>query len=136
MKKRKIIYLISIIICIAIVVSASFYIGYKTAYNRIENSEKFGRRQTFYATVSDVSSTETVKGMRVKGIDANDINFRGEFTFLVEKETKIVWRNTYITFEDLDVGDMVSITFYGEILETYPAQISHVEQIQLLDDTI
>lgn len=86
--------------------------------------------QTFYATISDIhESTLTVKGMEI-----NDINFRGEFNFSLVEETMITWRYTNISIEDLNLGDNISITFSGEILETYPVQIRQIERIQLLDD--
>ena len=47
---------------------------------------------------------------------------------------KIMWRYTEITPEDLEIGDHISITFTGEVLESYPAQIQQVDIIQLLDD--
>ena len=50
------------------------------------------------------------------------------------EETKIMWRYTGITPEDLEIGDHISITFTGEVLESYPAQIQQVDIIQLLDD--
>ena len=67
-------------------------------------------------------------------MEINDINFRGEFCFFIVEETKITWRYTDILIDDLDVGDNISITFTGEILETYPGQIQQVEAVQLLDD--
>ena len=45
-----------------------------------------------------------------------------------------MWRYTEITPEDLESGDHISITFTGEVLESYPAQIQQVDIIQLLDD--
>ena len=45
-----------------------------------------------------------------------------------------MWRYTEITPEDLEIGDHISITFTGEVLESYPAQIQQVDIIQLLDD--
>lgn len=67
-------------------------------------------------------------------MEINDINFRGEFSFSVVENTKITWRYTDILLEDLEVGDHISITFIGDILESSPKQIQQVEVIQLLDD--
>ena len=55
-------------------------------------------------------------------------------TDAIVEETKIMWRYTEITPEDLESGDHISITFTGEVLESYPAQIQQVDIIQLLDD--
>ena len=69
-----------------------------------------------------------------KGIEANDINYRGEFVFLLAEETALEWRGTEIEVSDLAVNDMVSITFAGEIQETYPARIMNVVKVQLLGE--
>ena len=125
MKKSKISHIISLIIGGVIIAGIFFYIGYRTAEPAIIT-------QTFYATISEITEdTVTVTGM-----DVNDINFRGEFVFGIEKETEIIWRYTDIAFSDLDTGDKIAITFAGEIMETYPMQITQVEQIQLLDDEL
>lgn len=132
MKKSKISHIISLIIGGVIIAGIFFYIGYRTAYIRYENAESAIITQTFYATISEITEdTVTVTGM-----DVNDINFRGEFVFGIEKETEIIWRYTDIAFSDLDTGDKIAITFAGEIMETYPMQITQVEQIQLLDDEL
>ncbi len=55
-------------------------------------------------------------------------------TDAIVEETKIMWRYTGITPEDLESGDHISITFTGEVLESYPAQIQQVDIIQLLED--
>ena len=86
--------------------------------------------QTFYAEILEINGSSLL----VKGLSVNDINFRGEFSFSVSEKTKLEWRYTEITLSDLDVGDTVSITFKGEIMESYPAIISEIVKIQLLDD--
>ncbi len=128
---KKIARFVIAILCYSVAIAGVFYfIGYKVAYDRIENSAPTLIPQTFYATISDIQdNTLTVKGMEI-----NDINFRGEFRFSVTEETKIIWRYTDILIEDLDIGDHISITFTGEIFETYPQQIQQVEIIQLLND--
>lgn len=86
--------------------------------------------QTFYAEIKNINDTNLL----VDGLDVNDINYRGEFSFKVTENTKLEWRNTIIDMTDFDEGDNISITFKGEIQETYPAQISNVVKIQLLDN--
>ena len=131
--KKKAAGLVIAMLCYSIAVAGVFYfIGYKTAYDRIEASASELMPQTFYATISELQgNTCTVTGMEV-----NDINFRQEFSFVIVEETKITWRYTEIALEDLEVGDHISITFTGEVLESYPGQIQHVDVIQLLDDEI
>lgn len=113
------------LLCYTIVIAGVFYfIGRKAAYNHAEDL------QTFYATISDIDhNTFTVKGMEI-----NDINFRGRFSFSITTETRITWRYTDVSIDDLDVGDNIAITFTGEMLETDPVQIKQVKGIQLLDD--
>ena len=63
-------------------------------------------------------------------------NYRGEFVFSLAEETALVWRGTEIELSDLAVNDMVSITFAGEIQETYPARIMNVIKVQLLGENL
>ena len=130
MSKNRIGFVVALL-CYSLVVAGAFYfLGYKTACSRMESSESTLATQTFYATISDIqNNTFTVTGMEV-----NDINFRGSFRFSIAEGTKITWRYTDISVDDLDVGDNIAITFTGEILETYPGQIQQVEVIQLLED--
>lgn len=130
-RSKKIFGLVIALLFYSAVIAGVFYFaGYKIAYDQIENSATAHRSQTFYATISNIQDiTLTVKGMEI-----NDINFRGKFYFSVAEETMITWRYIDIPIKDLNVGDNISITFTGEILETYPAQITQVEVIQLLDD--
>lgn len=107
-----------------------FFIGNQSARKQIENLADGGTAETFYAEISDRKNNF----LRVTGLEINDINFRGDFVFSIDEETKMTWRYTEISVEDLDIGDTVSITFTGEIQETAPAKITHVTQIQLLED--
>ena len=70
----------------------------------------------------------------MQGLEVNDINFRGEFTFSVTEETALLWRGTAMKLSEFDIGDSVSITFTGAVLESYPAVIQEVTRVQLLDD--
>lgn len=110
----------------------AYFIGYKTAYDRIENTGINVYPQTFYAVIKENNDGH----MLVEGLDVNDINFRGEFTFTVLPETELTWRYTPVSLSDFDPGDTVSVTFTGEIMESYPAQIADVVKIQLLDDEL
>lgn len=67
---------------------------------------------------------------------SNDINYRGEFVFSLAEETALVWRGTEIELSDLAVNNMVSITFAGEIQETYPERIMDVIKVQLLGENL
>ena len=130
-KNRKTIGFVIALLWYSIMIAGVFYfLGYKAAYRRMENTTSELSTQTFYATISHIqNNTFTVTGMEV-----NDINFRGRFRFSIAEGTKITWRYTDISADDLDVGDNIAITFTGEILETDPGQIQQVEVIQLLGD--
>lgn len=70
----------------------------------------------------------------VNGLDCNGVNGRGEFTFSVEEDTPLVWRGTALALEDLQAGDRVAVTYTGDVLETYPVQLTQVARIDLLED--
>ena len=130
MKKRTA-GLVIVLLCYSAALAGAFYfIGYKTAYDRMENSAPAHIPQTFYATISEIQNDI----FTVTGMEVNDINFRGAFCFSLHEETKLVWRYTDISVENLNVGDHIVVTFTGEILESYPGQIQGVDMIQLLDD--
>ena len=86
--------------------------------------------ETFYAAITDISDSS----ITVQGMEINDINFRGRFTFPVMEETSYLWRGTRISPKDLEEGDNISITFTGLVRESSPAGIQEVLKVQLLDD--
>lgn len=129
-KELKIIFGTLLIIVILII---AYFIGYKSAYDKIENANQniIDNQQTFYAEIQEINDNNLL----VEGLSVNDINYRGEFTFSVVEETKLEWRGTEIDLSDLSVGNNISITFDSAILESDPAQISNIIKIQLLDDS-
>lgn len=131
--RKKAVGIVLAALCYSIALAGVFYfVGYKAAYDHIEASASTLTPQTFYATITDIRDHT----FAVTGMEVNDINFRWKFTCSVVEETKITWRYTDISIDDLDVGDHISITFTGEVLESDPAQIRHVDVIQLLDDEV
>lgn len=133
MKKELKVILVIMLVIIALVIG--YFVGYKRAYDKIESASQNvnynNEQQTFYAEIKEINNNNV---FLVEGLSVNDINYRGDFTFSVVEETKLEWRGTEISISDLKVGDNISITFDGEILDTYPAQIKEVIKIQLLDD--
>ena len=134
--------LITAILVLAATTIISYFVGYKTAYDRMENAassqddggESWGQ-QTFYAEITEISGTlEDGNTVTVKGLSVNDINYRGEFSFSVFGETSLEWHNTPLDFSELEAGDIISVTYRGEIQEKSPAVINEVLRIQLLDD--
>ena len=114
-------------------VAVGFYlIGYKTAYDRIEegSSGQAVLPQTFYAEITDISG----ELFTVDGLEINDINFRGDFTFSIFTETELVWRGNKMRLDEFSIGDTIAISFTGAVQETYPGHIQDVIRVQLLDD--
>lgn len=123
-------HLFVLIIVFAVVTVLSFFTGYRigkrTASKQISESE------TFYAVITDIQD----RSFTVKGLEVNDINYRGEFTFSVTDTTALSWRGTEINLTDLEPGDTISITYSGYSLSIYPAVLQDVSRIQLLDDEL
>ena len=113
-RKRKLLFVVVFVLYTVILAGISFFIGNQSARKQIENLADGGTAETFYAEISDRKNNF----LRVTGLEINDINFRGDFVFSIDEETKMTWRYTEISVEDLDIGDTVSITFTGEIQET------------------
>lgn len=115
-----------------IIAAAAFFItGYAVGRNKNKIPEPTELSyQVFYAEITDLKDNH----FSVKGLDVNDVNYRGEFTFSASEDTELEWRGEEITLSDFNAGDRIMVVFDGEILETYPAQIPTVIKLQLLDD--
>ncbi|NLL93800.1 MAG: DUF3221 domain-containing protein [Clostridiales bacterium] len=129
-ERKKLIVAIIFVIYTVMLSGAFYLIGNGVAAKKTDKTTDECSSQTFYATISNIQGDN----LTVKGVEINDINFRGNFVFSIGDETKVTWRYTDISSEDLDTGDTISITFTGEIRESEPAQITQVKYIQLLDD--
>ena len=86
--------------------------------------------ETFYATVDRAAGDS----LAVTGLEINDVNHRGAFTFSVEEDTVLEWRHAPLTLAELEPGDTISVTYTGAVLESYPGQLQDVVRVQLLDD--
>jgi len=110
------------IVLIVIALIGGFLIGRLTAPT--ENA------RTFYASIEKNEANYVL----VLGLDVNDINHRSHFDFSKKDGIELIWRNTEIAWDDLDVGDNVAVTYTGEVQETYPAGIIKVLRVELLED--
>lgn len=128
MKKKVVPVFVGILMVLVAV--GSYFLGYKTAYGRLEEGAGDKLPQTFYATITERDDDF----FAVEGLSVNDINFRGDFTFTITTDTILMWRGETLTSEELQVGDRVAVTFDGTIQETYPAVLTGICQIQLLED--
>lgn len=102
--------------------AVSFFIGRYTA----PKTESV----TFYATIDHISGNN----ITVTGLPVNDINSRGQFVLKIDSDTILEWRLTELSADELVKGDTIAVTYTGDVLESYPAQILKVLKIQLLDD--
>lgn len=131
--------IIMILILLVITSIASYYVGSIITYKKLDNSLNNHKvnYQSFYATITDIKDTgfeKEPKLLEVKGLDINDINFRGNFEFIITEATELEWRYTKLENNELEIGDNISIIFTGNIQEKDPAHIEDVLKIQLLDD--
>ena len=117
----------------------SYFLGALITYRKLDNSlnNQNINYQSFYAIITDIKDTgleKEPKLIEVKGLDINDINFRGNFEFLVTEATELEWRYTMLEPNELEIGDNIAIIFTGNIEEKDPVSINDVLKIQLLDD--
>lgn len=109
-----------------------FWAGYTVGQNKtVEGLSDEGDSITFYAQIKEINGNS----MLVSGLKENDVNFRSEFYLYITSNTKLEWHFTDIALSDFVPGQNISVTFSGEVQETYPAQIKSVNKICLLDDT-
>lgn len=146
MKKENIKTIILGIFIIAVILFSN-YLGYIRAINNnnlvnrkyfqeIDNTDMLGNEIeysiTFYATITEEKNNSFI----VKGLEVNDISYRGNFSFSIQSETRITWHNEEIDMSELEEGDNISITFLGPIQESSPATINNVIEIKILDDEL
>lgn len=133
--KQKIFIIIGMIVIVAISFIGGLFIGQKNApENDLAVSQVTG--QTFYASIESIKQyNDGSFHINVKGLDVNDINYRGNFTFKVNDNIDVIWRGERIKVSDLKVGNNISITFNDEILNSVsPTPLKDVIKVQLLDD--
>ena len=130
---------ILIIIGIIIIMGVSFVLGiFVGQMNAPKNDLAFTKvsGQTFYANIESIKQyNDGSFHINVKGLDVNDINYRGNFTFKVEDNIDMTWRGEIVKVSDLKEGNNISITFTDEIVnDISPTPLREVIKIQILDD--
>ena len=136
MKNKKTIFIsigVLIIICISFV--GGLLIGQKNApKNDLAISKVVG--QTFYANIESINQyNDGSFHLNVKGLEVNDINYRGDFTFTVDDSIDMTWRGEKIKVSDLKEGNTISITFVDEVFsDISPTPLTEVVKIQLIKD--
>lgn len=129
---KRTVIIILMIVCSIITGIAGFFVGRHTAPHILpaQYIVEHPDTTTFYATITSLHE----KSIEVLGLEINDVNSRGAFHLTINDSTELEWRHTPLSYSDLDVGDTIAVTYTGNVLETYPAQIPEVLKIQLLDD--
>ena len=105
----------------------SFLLGRASAEH---SSVSWEEASVFYAQI--VERRENT--LLVEGLPVNDVNHRGQFSFTLGEDTRLLWRGEGITQEALHSGDTVAVTYSGETLEVYPVMLPQVYQVLLLED--
>lgn len=121
------------IIGIMVFSAAGIFLGAFAAGLSAAKSQKEKEQQPVEVVYAEIISADN-GFFRVKGLDVNDINGRGEFTFYARENTALIWRETEISLSDFQAGDRIAFFFTGEVLESFPAQVKNVTRIKLLDD--
>lgn len=93
---------------------------------------KYSSYVTFEATIEDIVEYNGNHSFFVKGLETNDINYTGEYSFVVKESIKLVSDGKKIEIENFEEGDKIAITFDGIMLTSYPAQIPNIYKIELL----
>ena len=119
-----------LIILAAVLVAGAFVGGFFVGKNNTQKETDLPNCEVVYAEIISADNCY----FHVKGLDVNDINGRGEFTFSVKENTRLVWRGTVIPLSDFQSGDNIAFFWNGVVLESYPAQVQNVVMIKLLDD--
>lgn len=135
--KQKVFIVIGMIVIIGVSFVVGLFIGQQNApKNDLAIRKVVG--QTFYANIDSIKQyNDGSFHLNVKGLEINDINYRGNFTFKVDDSIDMTWRGEKINISDLKEGDNISITFTDEIInDISPTPLEEVVKVQLLRDDV
>ena len=116
--------LLTLVIGIALLLAIGFLCYWWGFSNGVDTGESTVK---FWANVDDIQDDMIF----VTGISENDINHRGAYTFVLKPGTKLVEYGTDTAVAELKAGNSVYIHYRGLVLETYPAQIQNVVEIEV-----
>ena len=119
-----------LIILAAVLVAGAFVGGFFVGKNNTQKETDLSNCEVVFAETISVDNGY----FHVKGLDVNDVNGRGEFTFFAKENTRLVWRGTEIPLSDFQSGDRIAFYYRGAVLESFPAHVQNVVMIKLLDD--
>lgn len=139
---------IVLVLVIALVVMIYYYFYMRNAYIKsvetlIGMTTEGMYPDTFYATIEEIydSGVYNLKSIKVKGLDINDQNHRGEYNFDIALDNigdnfKIKFNGKNIPFESLKKGQKVAIYNYGNVDEAENNYLTQVRMIVVLDDEL
>lgn len=90
----------------------------------------------FSANIKKINKYNETTSILVKGLDSNDANHIGEFEFSISDDTELLWKENKIEISNLKIGQNISITSTGDILESYPIKLTKVTKVIVLDDAL
>lgn len=128
-----------IVIGMIVIIGVSFVVGLFIGQQNAPKNDLAIRKvvwQTFYANIESIKQyNDGSFHINVKGLEINDINYRGNFTFKVDNSMDMTWRGEKIKVSDFKVGNNIAITFTDEMLTSIsPTPLTEVVKIQILDD--
>ncbi len=128
---KKIVMLLIIVICVAVV----FIAGVNLVKPKIASMHTsfYAETKTFYAEIKEIKEYNGTTTLLVEGLESNDINRRGEFTFNINK-TQILLNNEKVDKSYLKKGTLIIIGKYDAVQETYPARLVNVKTITIVEE--
>ncbi len=89
---------------------------------------------TFYALVIDATIGKTGNcGLQLCALNVNDINHRGLCDATAKEDTELLDADGEITMQDISAGDIIALTYTGEVLESYPSTVLGVTRVYVVD---
>ena len=134
---KKVFIIVGMIVIILLSFTIGLFIGKMYVVNDdLAISKVYG--QTFYANIESIKQyNDGGFHINVRGLEINDINYRGDFTFTINDNIDMTWRGEKIGISDLKEGDIISITFTDEGLrDISPIPLQEVVKVQLLSDDV
>ena len=133
--KQKFLTVIGMIVIIGVSFLVGLFVGQRNVpRNDLAINKVVG--QIFYANIESIKQyNDGSFHLNVKGLEVNDINYRGNFTFKVDDSMNMTWRGEKVKVSELKVGSTIAITFTDEMLTFIsPTPLTEVVKIQILDD--
>lgn len=133
---KKVLGLIIILVVIVMAVIIAIVIKPDKSNSDITNSNivRENNEDIFYANIEEINEYNGITTVLVKGLENNDINHRGEFEFSIDDDTEILWEETKVGISNLKVGQKISITSTGDVLERYPVELTKVTRVIILNE--